>query len=57
VQRAVLTANFLTAGLGFLFSLMAQLSGVSEANALGWSTVALYLLLALGFGYLRFMRP
>ena len=57
VQRAVLTANFLTAALGFLFSLMAQLGGVPGANALGWSTVLLYLLLALGFGYLRFMRP
>ena len=56
VQRAVLTANTLTAALGFVFSLMAQLGGVPGANALGWSTVGLYLLLALWFGYLRFMR-
>lgn len=56
VQRAVLTANALTAALGFIFSLLAQFGGVPGANALGWSTVLLYLLLALGFGYLRFMR-
>lgn len=56
VQRPLLTANFLTASLGFLFSLIGQLGGVANVNALGWSTVLLYLLLALGFGYLRFMR-
>src|SRR5512138_2115476 len=56
VQRSLLTANALTATLGFLFSLIAQLGGVQGANALGWSTVVLYLLLALAFLYLRFMR-
>ena len=56
VQRAVLTANTLTAALGFVFSLIGQLGGVPEVNALGWSTVGLYLLLALGFGYTRLMR-
>jgi hypothetical protein len=56
VQRAVLTANFLTAALGTLFSLIGQLGGVAGVNALGWSTVLLYLLLGLGFGYLRFMK-
>ena len=56
VQRAVLTANFLTAALGTIFSLIGQLGGVQGVNALGWSTVLIYLLLALGFGYLRFMR-
>jgi hypothetical protein len=56
VQRAVLTANTLSAALGFLFSLFGQLGGVAGVNALGWSTVLIYLLLTLGFGYLRFMR-
>lgn len=56
VRRAVLTANTLTALLGFVFSLIAQLGGVPGANALGWSTVGLYLLLALWFGYVRMMR-
>jgi hypothetical protein len=26
-------------------------------NQLGWSTVAIYLLLAVGFGYFRFAKP
>ena len=56
VQRAVLTANALTATLGFIFSLIGQLGGVGGVNALGWSTVLIYLLLAAWFGYLRFMR-
>jgi hypothetical protein len=56
VQRAVLTANFLTTALGTIFSLIGQLGGVPGVNALGWSTVLIYLLLGLGFGYLRFMR-
>jgi hypothetical protein len=52
----VLTANFLTTALGTIFSLIGQLGGVPGVNALGWSTVLIYLLLGLGFGYLRFMR-
>jgi hypothetical protein len=56
VHRAVLTANALAAALGFVFSLLAQLGGVPGANVLGWSTVGLYLLLALGFGYVRLLR-
>jgi len=34
---------------------MAQLKGV--VNSLGWSTVAIYLLLALGFAYFHFAKP
>jgi hypothetical protein len=34
--------------VGFVIALMAQLGGV--VNSLGWSTVAIYLLLGLGFG-------
>jgi len=34
--------------VGFAIALMAQLGGV--VNSLGWSTVAIYLLLGLGFG-------
>ena len=55
-QRAVLTANAVTAALGFIFSLIGQLGGVEGVNALGWSTVLIYLLLAAWFGYMRFMR-
>lgn len=53
-QQAVLTANLAGDALGFIFSLLGQLGGVPEVNALGWSTVVIYLLLALGFAYLRF---
>jgi hypothetical protein len=55
-QRAVLTADFVTAALATIFSLMGQLGGVQGVNALGWSTVVLYLIFALAFGYLRFVR-
>jgi len=41
--------------VGFVVALTGQLAGV--ANALGWSTVAIYLLLALGYGYFLFARP
>ena len=48
-RRAILLALFVGDGVGFIVSLMGQLSGVM--NALGWTTVLIYLLLALGFGY------
>jgi len=40
---------------GFIAALLGRLSGV--LNALGWSTVALYLLLALGYGYFQSVKP
>ena len=56
VRRAVITADLITAALATIFSLFAQLGGVPGANALGWSTVILYLLVGLGFAYVRFMK-
>jgi hypothetical protein len=44
-----LFALFVGASTGFIVSLIGQLGGVM--NALGWSTVVIYLLLALGFEY------
>ena len=41
--------------IGFIIALMAQLNGVM--NVLGWGNVALYLILALGFGYFQFVKP
>ena len=41
--------------IGFVISLVYQLQGI--ANALGWSTVAIYLLLGLGFGYFVWKKP
>jgi len=53
-QQGLANANFAVDAVGFIFALLAQLSGNTGVNALGWTTVLIYLLLALGFGYLRF---
>ncbi len=54
-RRAIVLALFVGDSIGFVLSLMSQLAGTY--NALGWSTVVIYLLLAAGFGYFQFMRP
>ena len=41
--------------IGFIVALSAQLSGI--LNTLGWINVAIWLLLALGLGYFRFLKP
>ncbi len=41
--------------LGFLISLVSQIDGT--LNALGWSSVVIYLLLGLGFVYFLFVKP
>ena len=41
--------------IGFVIALLAQLNGAW--NVLGWGNVALYLLLAIGFGYFYFVKP
>ena len=41
--------------IGFIIALSAQLSGM--INTLGWINVAIWLLLALGLGYFRFLKP
>jgi len=48
VRTFVLTL-FVTESLAFVVSLVYQLQGL--ANALGWSTVVIFLLMAAGFGY------
>jgi hypothetical protein len=52
--QTVLTANLVADAVGFIFALIGQLSGATGANALGWSTVLIYLILTAGFAYLRF---
>ncbi len=54
-RNAIILAMVISDAIGFIVALLAQLSGVT--NALGWSTVAIYLLLALGFGYFQFTKP
>jgi hypothetical protein len=52
---AILAGLFALTALGFVIALLHALSGL--ANALAWSTVLLFLLLALGAGYFRFVKP
>lgn len=52
-REAALTGLFVGMAVGFVVSLMGQMAGV--ANALGWSTVALYGVFTLAYGYYRFM--
>ncbi len=53
-RQAILLGLFVAEGAGFVIALMTQLDG--GINALGWSTVIIYLLFALGFGYFRFIK-
>jgi hypothetical protein len=53
-RRAIVLALFVADALGFILALLGQLGGV--VSALGWSTVVIYLLLALGFGYFQFVK-
>ena len=53
-RKSIVLALFVGDGIGFIVALIAQLGGV--VNLLGWSTVAIYLILSLGFGYFRFFK-
>ena len=54
-RKAIVLALFISYALGFIITLLGQIAGVM--NSLGWSTVAIYLFLTLGFGYFQFLRP
>ncbi len=54
-RQAIVLALFIGDVIGFIMGLLGQLSGA--VNTLGWSTVVIYLLLALGFGYFQFLKP
>jgi hypothetical protein len=54
-RRAIVFALFIADAVGFVLALIAQLKGL--VNAVGWSTVAIYLLLAVGFAYFHFTQP
>ena len=53
VQKAFALSLFITYALSCIMAIRGQFAG---ANAFGWSTVALYFLLALGFGYFQFIK-
>ena len=52
-RRAILLALFVGDAVGFVVALIAQIGGT--VATLGWSTVAIYLLLAIGLFYFRFV--
>jgi hypothetical protein len=51
-RRAIVLALFVSDAIGFVVALIAQLRGL--VNAVGWSTVVIYLVLAIGFGFFHF---
>jgi hypothetical protein len=54
-QRTVVMAFLIADILNFIVSLIYQFQAI--ANAIGWSTSVIYLLLGLGFGYFYFRIP
>ena len=51
---AIIFSFFIADCIGFVVALIGQLNNV--VNTFGWSTVAIYFLLALGFGYFQFSK-
>lgn len=54
-QRAIILALLISDVVGIIVALLGTLSGA--VNAVGWSAVGIYLLLALGYAYFQFMKP
>ncbi len=54
LRQSILLSLFICDTIGFGVALAAQLQG--QSNMLGWSNVALWLILALGLGYFRFLK-
>ena len=52
--KGITFSLFVGDSIGFVILLMAQLTGMF--NALGWANAALWLLLAIGLGYFRFVQ-
>ncbi len=50
----IVLSLFVADTLGFIVVLMGQMAGLT--GALGWANVVLWLLLALGMGYFRFIK-
>jgi hypothetical protein len=51
-RRSIVLAGLIGDVIGFFVALQGQMNGV--ANALGWSTVLIYGLFAIGFAYFQF---
>lgn len=53
-RRAIIFSIFIADFIAFVMALLGQLNNI--VNSLGWTTVAIYLLLSLGFGYFYFSK-
>jgi hypothetical protein len=53
-RTAIVRALFIGDTIGFILAFIAQFNGV--VNKLGWSTIVIYLFLAIGFGYFYFSK-
>jgi hypothetical protein len=53
-RRAIILGFFIADTIGFIIALIGQLNDV--VNALGWLTVVIYFLLALGFAVFQFSK-
>ncbi|MEW5989334.1 MAG: hypothetical protein AB1791_22125 [Chloroflexota bacterium] len=53
-RQALIMAGVVGNLAGLIVTLLGQLAGVT--NALGWSTVVIYLFLTAGFAYFQFMK-
>jgi len=51
----IITGSLIANAVGAIVAILGTLSGVM--NAAGWSAVAIYVLLTLGFAYFQFMAP
>ena len=54
-RKAIVLSFFIADGIGFIVTLIGQLNDI--LGPLGWLTVAIYLILFIGFGYIQFSKP
>lgn len=53
-RRAIVIMALVYSVLSFVLSFVAQLSGVEKS--IGWSTVVVYFLFTVGYGYMQFVK-
>jgi len=54
-RQAIILALLVGFVVGFVVSLFGQFNNI--VNALGWTTVAIYLLFSVAYGYFQFRKP
>jgi hypothetical protein len=54
-RKAIVLALLVGFVVGFVVSLVGQLNDI--VGALGWTTVAIYLLFSVAYGYFQFVKP